>query len=138
VLNTEELSSEEMLREYKAQQSYERGFRFLKDPLFLADSVFLKTPQRIETMGMLMGLCLLVYSIGQRKLRNELQSRGEMIKNQLGKLINRPTMRWIFQELQGIHVVVINGEKMVSNLTDKILNILQYFSINCQKYYLIN
>lgn len=42
-----------------------------------------------------------------------------MIKNQLGKLINRPTMRWIFQELQGIHVVVINGEKMVSNLTDK-------------------
>ena len=86
----------------------------------------------------LMGLCLLVYSIGQRKLRNELQSRGEMIKNQLGKLINRPTMRWIFQELQGIHVVVINGEKMVSNLTDKILNILQYFSINCQKYYLIN
>ncbi len=138
MLNTEELSSEEMLREYKAQQSYERGFRFLKDPLFLADSVFLKTPQRIETMGMLMGLCLLVYSIGQRKLRNELQSRGEMIKNQLGKLINRPTMRWIFQELQGIHVVVINGEKMVSNLTDKILNILQYFSINCQKYYLIN
>lgn len=103
VLNTEELSSEEMLREYKAQQSCERGFRFLKDPLFLADSVFLKTPQRIETMGMLMGLCLLVYSIGQRKLRNELQSRGEMIKNQLGKLINRPTMRWIFQELQGIH-----------------------------------
>jgi transposase len=138
VLNTEELSSEEMLREYKAQQSCERGFRFLKDPLFLADSVFLKTPQRIETMGMLMGLCLLVYSIGQRKLRNELQSRGEMIKNQLGKLINRPTMRWIFQELQGIHLVVINGEKMVSNLTDKILNILQYFSINCQKYYLIN
>jgi len=67
VLNTEELSSEEMLREYKAQQSYERGFRFLKDPLFLADSVFLKTPQRIETMGMLMGLCLLVYSIGLSK-----------------------------------------------------------------------
>lgn len=138
VLNPEELSSEEMLREYKAQQCCERGFRFLKDPLFLADSVFLKTPQRIETMGMLMGLCLLVYSIGQRKLRNELQSRGEMIKNQLGKLINRPTMRWIFQELQGIHVVLINGEKMVSNLTDKIINILQYFSINCQKYYLIN
>ena len=51
MLNTEELSSEEMLREYKAQQSCERGFRFLKDPLFLADSVFLKTPQRIETMG---------------------------------------------------------------------------------------
>ena len=138
VLNPEELSSEEMLSEYKAQQSCERGFRFLKDPLFLADSVFLKTPQRIETMGMLMGLCLLVYSIGQRKLRNELENRGEMIKNQLGKLINRPTMRWIFQELQGIHLVLINGEKMVSNITVKIENILKYFSVYCQKYYLIN
>jgi transposase len=49
VLNSEELSPEEMLSEYKAQQSCERGFRFLKDPLFLADSVFLKTSQKIET-----------------------------------------------------------------------------------------
>jgi transposase len=138
VLNPEELSWSEMLSEYKAQQSCERGFRFLKDPLFLADSVFLKTPQRIETMGMLMGLCLLVYSIGQRKLRNELENRGEIIKNQLGKLINRPTMRWIFQELQGIHLVLINGEKIVSNVTVKIENILKYFSVYCQKYYLIN
>jgi transposase len=138
VLNSEELSSSEILSEYKAQQSCERGFRFLKDPLFLADSVFLKNPQRIETMGMLMGLCLLVYSIGQRQIRNELQKRGEVVKNQLGKLIDRPTLRWIFQELQGIHVVLINGEKMVSNLTEKIIKILQYFSVSCQKYYLIN
>ena len=138
VLNSEELSSSEILSEYKAQQSCERGFRFLKDPLFLADSVFLKNPQRIETMGMLMGLCLLVYSIGQRQIRNELQKRGEVVKNQLGKLIDRPTLRWIFQELQGIHVVLINGEKMVSNLTEKTIKILQYFSVSCQKYYLIN
>jgi hypothetical protein len=55
--------------------------------------------------------------LGFLKLRNELQSCGEMIKNQLGKLINRPTMRWIFQELQGIHLVVINGEKMGEHLT---------------------
>jgi transposase len=138
VLNSEELSSSEILSEYKAQQSCERGFRFLKDPLFLADSVFLKNPQRIETMGMLMGLCLLVYSIAQRQIRNELHKRGEVVKNQLGKLIDRPTLRWIFQELQGIHVVLINGEKMVSNLTEKTIKILQYFSVSCQKYYLIN
>jgi transposase len=39
-----------MLDEYKAQQSCERRFRFIKDPLFLADSVLVKTPKRIETM----------------------------------------------------------------------------------------
>ena len=34
LLNANELSNDELLREYKAQQSTERGFRFLKDPLF--------------------------------------------------------------------------------------------------------
>ncbi len=58
---------------YKEQQAPERGFAFLKDSLFFADSVFLKTPQRVEAMAMLMGLCLLVYSLGQRELRRQLK-----------------------------------------------------------------
>lgn len=32
ILDTEQLSNDDVLREYKAQQSTERGFRFLKDP----------------------------------------------------------------------------------------------------------
>jgi len=34
VIDTKELSDDDALREYKAQQSTERGFRFLKDPYF--------------------------------------------------------------------------------------------------------
>jgi len=34
VLDIDELTDDDVLREYKAQQSTERGFRFLKDPLF--------------------------------------------------------------------------------------------------------
>ncbi len=64
------LSPSDILTAYKGQQSCERGFRFLKDPLFFADSVFLFYPSRIETMAMLMGLSLLVYSIGQRQRTN--------------------------------------------------------------------
>lgn len=62
VLDTQQLKTAEILSNYKAQQSDERGFRFLKDPLFFADSVFLKSPRRIQAMAMLMGLALLVYS----------------------------------------------------------------------------
>ncbi len=39
------------VRLYKEQQNVERGFAFLKDPLFFADSIFLKSPKRIETRG---------------------------------------------------------------------------------------
>jgi transposase len=127
-----------MLHEYKAQQSCERGFRFIKDPLFLADTVFVKNPKRIETMGFLMGVCLLVYSLGQRMLRRELQKRGEKVKNQLGKATDKPTLRWIFQVLQGIHLVRIHGQSHLSNLTEEILDILQYFSIYCQNYYRVS
>jgi transposase len=68
VLAEQVLRDQYVLTEYKAQQSTERGFRFLKDPLFFTSSIFLNTPQRVAAMAMLMGLCLLVYSLGQRSL----------------------------------------------------------------------
>ncbi len=55
--------SEDIIKKYKGQQAPERGFSFLKDPSFFADSVFLKSPQRIEVLARLRGLCLLVYTI---------------------------------------------------------------------------
>ena len=64
ILEEESLSNNEIISEYKAQQSCERGFGFIKDPLFFADSIFLKSPERIEAMAMIMGLCLLVYTTG--------------------------------------------------------------------------
>ena len=48
-------------------------------------------------MAMLMGLCLMVYSLGQREVRRQLSSAKTGIPNQLGKLTDRPTLRWIFQ-----------------------------------------
>ncbi len=134
----ENLSPSEILIAYKGQQSCERGFRFLKDPLFFADSVFLKYPSRIETMAMLMGLSLLVYSIGQRQLRANLKQNNTGVKNQLGKVTDQPTLRWIFQCFQGIHLVVLNGVKQIVNLTDSRLETLNYFSKYCQKYYILS
>lgn len=40
----------------------ERGFRFLKDPMFLASTLFLKKAQRIMALLFVMTLCLLVYA----------------------------------------------------------------------------
>jgi transposase len=40
ILDENELSNQQVLDEYKAQQSNERGFRFFKDPLFFTSSVF--------------------------------------------------------------------------------------------------
>ena len=137
VLNTEELTTEEMLLKYKEQQSVERGFSFLKDPMFLTDSVFLKSAKRIEALGLIMGLCLLVYTLGQRQLRQTLKKMKTGVKNQLGRLTDRPTLRWIFQCFQSVHVFFIEGVKQVSNLTDERLHLLKFFPKPCQNYYLL-
>ncbi|MEH2324920.1 MAG: hypothetical protein V7K32_15415 [Nostoc sp.] len=50
ILEMTELEYPDILRIYKQQQSSERGFRFIKDPLFFADSLFVKNPERVETM----------------------------------------------------------------------------------------
>jgi transposase len=114
-LEKKRLSSEDILKKYKGQQAPERGFSFLKDPCFFAHSVFLKSPHRIEVMAMLMGLCLLVYTIGQRQVRLNLKQQETGLKNQLGKLTDRPTLRWIFQNFQGIHLRPIQDNQKISN-----------------------
>jgi transposase len=159
----EKLKPEEIITTYKNQQSCERGFRFLKDPLFFADSFFVENPERIETILFLMSLCLLVYNLGQRELRNSLKRIKIGIKNQLGKLTLSPTLRcesvhgdspqilppgripvakfarWrisrIFQCFQGIHLLILDGVNQIINLTSERNFILRCLPLSCQKYY---
>ena len=89
-------------------------------------------------MAMLMGLCLLVYKIGQRQLRLKLSELKTGVKNQLGKLTDRPTLRLIFQCFQGIHVVFLNGVKQISNLRTERCLTLSFFPEKCQQYYILS
>jgi len=138
LVEDEKLEPSEIITNYKNQQSCERGFRFLKDPLFFTDSFFVENPERIETMLFLMSLCLLVYNLGQRELRNSLKRGNIGVKNQLGKLTNCPTLRWIFQCFQGIHILTLNGVNQIVNLTQERNYILSFLPVSCQKYYLIS
>lgn len=137
VLDREQLSADQALHEYKAQQGVERGFRFLKDPLFFASSIFLKSPKRVAALGLIMSLCLLVYNLGQRQLRQALAQKAQAIPDQLGKPTATPTLRWVFQCFMAVHLVVFQGVQQVSNLTDERQHILQFFSEACRRYYLL-
>lgn len=139
--NDVKIDSNEALKEYKGQQSVERGFRFLKDPLFFASSVFLKKPERIVSLGMIMVLSLLVFSVAQFKLRKALEEQKESIPNQLGKPTMKPTMRRVFQMFDGITVLIVlenEVEKIVGilNLTEIQKKILALMGEDYKKMYL--
>jgi transposase len=127
-------ADEKILEEYKQQQNVERGFRFLKDPWFMVDSVFLKSPRRIEALMMIMTLCLLVYNVSQYRLREALKAQNETLPNQINKPIQNPTMRWIFQIMEGIAIVCFfDGDgpeparKSVTNLSPLRQKIIRLF-----------
>lgn len=139
--NDVNLDSNEALKEYKGQQSVERGFRFLKDPLFFASSIFLKKPERIVSLGMIMVLSLLVYSVAQFKLRKALEEKKDSIPNQLGKQTMKPTMRRVFQMFDGISLLIVlenEVEKIVGvlNLTEIQKKILSLMGEDYEKMYL--
>ena len=103
----------------------------------MTSSVFLKSPQRIAALAMIMGLSLMVYTLAQRQLRNALKQAQQTIRNQLKKPTDSPTMRWVFQNFQAIHLLKVNGAYQVSNLTPERLKTLNFMGAPCQKYYLI-
>lgn len=113
-LDASRLSTKAMLENYKDQGvSVERGFRFLKDPLFFAHSLFLKKSERLMALLMVMGLSLLIYSLAERKLRQALKEMNVTIPDQLRKPTQSPTIRWVFQLLEGLDVLVEKQNNIV-------------------------
>jgi len=137
VLDSEQLGKEVLLAEYKAQGKVERGFRFLKDPLFFTASVFVKSPKRVAAIAMVMGLCLLVYALGERALRRALEEASATVRHQSGKPTDRPTLRWLFQLFQAVHLLNVDGIKQIANLTEERERILGFLLPGCRRYYLL-
>lgn len=141
-LDTERLPDEKILGSYKEQATtVERGFRFLKDPLFFADSLFLKSPARIMAMIMVMGLCLLIYALAEWRIRQQLQEQNQTIPDQKGKPTQTPTMRRIAQMFEGVDVLVVRQgtqivERQVLKLTPVRAQLIRLFGPAVQNCYL--
>jgi transposase len=125
-LDDTQLSPAALLAGYKGQQHAERGFRFLKDPQFLASSLYLKTPERIMALLMVMTVCLLVYAALEYRIRTALKDHDTTFPNQQGQPVQNPTARWVFHYFVGIHLLVSPGQwPQVLNLTEEHQHLLQ-------------
>jgi transposase len=138
-LAREELSNAELLAAYKGQSQVERGFRFLKDPMFLASSLFLKSEKRIMALLMVMTVCLLVYAALEWRIREGLSSssqQGASFPDQKGRASQRPTARWVFQYFVGVHVLSLSHQQhLVLNLNEHHRTILVVLGRNYERLY---
>jgi len=143
VLDPGQLTDQELIQTYKEQHSVERGFSFLKDPLFLASSVFVKKPSRIVALSLVMVLCLLVYRLAEHRLRAQLAATGQTVPSQLNKPTDRPTMRWMFQCFEGISLVGLTLPKgpphqEIAGLEALHEQVVALLGAECQKLYKVD
>lgn len=128
--NNTDLTMAALLEHYKSQQKVERGFRFLKSPEFLTSSIFLKKPQRIEALLMIMTLSLLVYASLEHKIRESLTKTEEffpsMVKN---KTTSKPTARWVFLKFEGIDTLEFGGQSFITGVQEHQTRLLKLLGV---------
>jgi transposase len=141
-IDASQLSDAEVIRAYKGQAQAEGGFRFLKDPLFFVSSLFVKKPSRIQGLLMVMTGALLVYSVAQRRLRQQLLQQNKTVPNQIRQPTQRPTLRWVFQLLEGIHRVrvTVQGhmQDLIEGLNEVQITLLRLFGEGVCRLYQIS
>lgn len=139
-LDKERLSDAGLLSEYKAQSGTERGFKFIKDDSFQIDSVFLKTPERIDALMMIMTLCLMVYGVSQYELHQSLAKANETVPNQLRKPTQRPSLKWVYFLFSGVHELTVklgsSSQQLVINVNAVLKRIVAHFGTRAQAIYL--
>ncbi|HEX9867477.1 MAG TPA: IS1634 family transposase, partial [Candidatus Tectomicrobia bacterium] len=129
----------ELIQAYTGQAQAEGGCRLLKDPLFFVSSLLVKKPCRMQGLRLVMTFALLVYAVTPRRLRQQLARQHETVPNQINHPTQRPTLRWVFQRLEGIHRVRLTRASKVHDLIEGLgtvqANILRLFGEEvCQLY----
>ena len=126
-------SGEQALRAYKDQNGVERNFAFLKDPMIVND-LFLKNPARVEALGMILLISLLIWNLIERSLRRYVEEGGKTLPGWLRRQTTRPTTFMMTTKFNGITIVRMGGKIALSrplNQTQEIY--LKALSIDMQE-----
>lgn len=99
-----------LLRTYKGQYGVEHDFVFLKDPLIVND-IFLKSPSRIEALGMVLIIALMIWRLMERSMRTYVQNTGMLLPGWAGRETDKPTTFMMTTVMVGIMVARIGARR---------------------------
>ena len=115
--NGEAYSAKALLSLYKDQHGIEQNFGFLKDPA-IVDSIFLKKPERIEVLGMILLIALLIWRLMERSMRRHLKATGNTVNGWNKRRTDQPTSYMMTTKFNTVLVVKVgNIRKLARPLT---------------------
>lgn len=113
------LSSRELLRAYHNQHSVEQNFGFLKDPV-IVNALFLKTPRRIEALGLILVLALMIWRLMERTMRVSLKGTGSTVVGWNKRMTSRPTAFMMTTKFLSVIVLRTAGRRFLCEPLDSI------------------
>jgi transposase len=106
-------STGEILRAYKEQHGVEQNFAFLKDPI-IVNSLFLKKPERIEALGLVLLLALLLWRLVERALRVHVETTGSTLTGWDKKETQKPTAFMMMTKFAAVIVVKVGPHRQLA------------------------
>jgi transposase len=107
-------SAREVLRAYKEQHGVEQNFAFLKDPL-IVNSLFLKKPERIEALGLVLLLALLLWRLVERALRVHVETTGSTLTGWDKQATQKPTAFMMMTKFAAVMVIKVGGQRQLAH-----------------------
>jgi transposase len=104
----------DVLRAYKEQHGIEQNYGFLKDPL-IVNSLFLKKPERIEALGLVLLLALLLWRLVERSLRVHVETTGQPLTGWDKKATQKPTAFMLMTKFAGVMVIKVEGQRQLAH-----------------------
>jgi transposase len=89
---------------YKDQHGTEHNYGFLKDPV-IVNSLFLKKEERIEALGLVLLLALLIWRLMERAMRRYVDTTSTPLPGWDKKATERPTSFMMITKFAGVIVM---------------------------------
>jgi transposase len=105
------MDGKKLLQTYKGQYNVESDFSFLKDPLVVND-IFLKTPSRIDALGMILIISLMVWRLMERSMRAYVQNTKTELSGWCKRSTDKPTSFMMATAIVGIMVALIDKQRI--------------------------
>jgi transposase len=103
----------DVLRAYKEQHGIEQNYGFLKDPL-IVNSLFLKKPERIEALGLVLLLALLLWRLVERTLRVHVETTGQRLTGWDKKATQKPTAFMMMTKFAAVIVLKVGSQRQLA------------------------
>lgn len=103
-----------LLRLYKNQSGIEQNFGFLKDPA-IVNGIFLKKTTRIEVLGLILLIALLIWRLMERAMRQFTQPDGSTLPGWEERKTKRPTSFMMTTKFTDVLVITIGKVRRLAN-----------------------